>query len=308
MKDTRSLLLVMLSVGLTGTWVYHLYDKTIYTKTRREVFIKDSSAVAQGVQDSLHKIYSRTIDDLDAQLDSSRSSTGLLKGELNNKLAEIYRLRTEIATILKKNDIKREDLALARKKTAELQQLVEELQSKNFSIEEEKQQISTALEKVNIQVKNLEGNMQELTRENKVLTEKVNLASAFVTTDLNLIPVTLKKDKEVETNTAAKTTKLVVSLGVKNNIYDYDNAELYVIINQPDGNVMMIDVWESSSALETINDGKKRYTRKIKFEYRRGENKKLTFSLSPDEYQKGTYIVQVYHNGLMIGQASKTLN
>jgi hypothetical protein len=308
MRDTKSLLLVMLSVGLTGTWVYHLYDKTQYTKMRREVFVKDSLAVAQGVQDSLHKIYSQTIDNLDARLDSTKTSAGLLKGELSSKLAEIYRLRTEIAAILKKNDIKKEDLTLARKKTLELQQLVQELQSKNFSLEEEKQQISSSLDKVNIQVKNLEGNMQELSRENKILSEKVTLASTFITTELSLIPVTLKKDKEIETNIAAKTSKLLINFGVKNNISDYENAELYIVINQPDGNIMTIDAWESSSTIDTKNEGKKRYTRKVKFEYAKGETKKISFSLNPEDYQKGTYTVQLYHNGFMIGQASKTLN
>jgi hypothetical protein len=308
MKDTRSLLLVMLSVGLTGTWVYHLYDKTQYTKIRRQVFVKDSLAVAQGVQDSLHKIYSQTIDELDAELDSARTSAGLLKGELSNKLSEIYRLRTEIAAILKKNDVKKEDLVLARKKTTELQLLVQELESKNYSIEEEKQQISATLEKVNLQVKNLEGNMQELTQQNKVLTEKVSLATAFVATELNLTPVTLKKEKEIETTFANKTNKLIISFGVKSNVSDFDNAELYVVVNQPDGDVMTIDAWESSSTIDTRNEGKKRYTRKVKFEYLKGENKRISFSLNPEDYQKGTYTVQLYHNGLMIGQTAKTLN
>jgi len=308
MKDTRSLLLVMLSVGLTGTWVYHLYDKTQYTKIRRQVFVKDSLAVAQGVQDSLHKIYSQTIDELDAELDSARTSAGLLKGELSNKLSEIYRLRTEIAAILKKNDVKKEDLVLARKKTTELQLLVQELESKNYSIEEEKQQISATLEKVNLQVKNLEGNMQELTQQNKILTEKVSLATAFVATELNLTPVTLKKEKEIETTFANKTNKLIISFGVKSNVSDFDNAELYVVVNQPDGDVMTIDAWESSSTIDTRNEGKKRYTRKVKFEYLKGENKRISFSLNPEDYQKGTYTVQLYHNGLMIGQTAKTLN
>jgi hypothetical protein len=308
MKDTKSLLLAMLSVGLTGTWVYHLYDKTQYTKKRNEIFVKDSIAVAQGVQDSLQKIYSRTISDLDIQLDSTRNTAGLLKGELSNKLSEIYRLRTEIATILKRNDIKKEDLLLARKKTTELQQLVQELESKNFSIEEEKQQITASLDKVNLQVKNLEDNMQELTKENKILSEKVNLAATFIASELVFSPLMLKKDKEQETNAAAKTNKIVISFALKNNISDYENAEVYVSVIQPDGNVMMIDAWESSSMIDTKNEGKKKYTRKIKFEYQKGESKKLTFSLSPDNFEKGVYKVQLYHNGYLIGQTSKTLN
>ncbi|HEX4876566.1 MAG TPA: hypothetical protein VFV31_07835 [Chitinophagaceae bacterium] len=307
MKDTKSLLLVMLSVGLTGTWVYHLYDKTIYSKLRKEVYIKDSVAVAQGVQDSLHKIYSKTIDDLDARLDSTSNTAGYLKEELTVKLSEINRLRNEIAGILKKNDTKKEDLALARRKTAELQLLVQELESKNTTVEEEKMQIAATLNQVNDQVKKLEGNVETLAKENRTLTEKMNLAAAFVVTELNLVPVTWKKDKETETNLSAKTNKLIVSFGVRNNIKDYSNAELYVVVTQPDGNVMIIDAWESASTLPTVNEGQIKYTRKIIFEYQHGETKKLSFSLSPDEYQKGNYKVALYHNGYQIGQTSKTL-
>ncbi|MBK6383861.1 MAG: hypothetical protein IPF69_10420 [Chitinophagaceae bacterium] len=80
MKDTKSILLGMLSVGLVGTWVYHLYDKTQYSQRRTEVYIKDSIAVAQAVQDSLQRIYSHTINNLGAELDSTKSTTGLLQG------------------------------------------------------------------------------------------------------------------------------------------------------------------------------------------------------------------------------------
>lgn len=298
----------MLAVGLVGTWVYHLYDKTNYTRKRKEVFVKDSLAVAQGVQDSLQKIYTATITGLDTQLVAARNKQGELKGELGTKLSEIYRLRAEIAAILKNNNAKKEDLAMARQKTAELQQLVLELQGKNSTIEEEKQQISAVLDKVNIQVKNLEGGMQQLSQENKVLTEKLTAAAAFVASEVKLIPVAVKNEKETETNNAAKVSKLLVSFSVQNNIADAENADVYVIINQPDGSVMKPDAWESSSALQTNNGEKKIYTRKIRFEYKKGESKKMLFSLSQDDYQKGNYTMQLYHNGYLIAQASKLLN
>lgn len=308
MKDTKTLLLGMLSVGLIGTWVYHLYDKTQYSQRRTEIYIKDSIAVAQGVQDSLQKIYSKTITNLDAELDSAKNTTGLLQGELGNKLAEINRLRTEIAVILKRNNFKKEDLDLARRKAIELQQLVADLQNRNTTIEEEKQQIAAVLDKVTVQVKDLETNNQQLDRQNKVLTEKLTQASTFMASEIKLSPVTLKNDKEQETNSAKKTSKLVVSFAVQNNVNENDNAEVYVIVTQPDGKLLTSDAWESSTSIETHNEGKKRYTRKVKFEYQKGETKKLVFSLNADEYQKGNYNLQVYHNGYMIGQTNKTLN
>jgi len=297
----------MLSVGLVGTWVYHLADKSRYSKQRREVFIKDSTAVAQGVQDSLQKIYSLTISSLGARLDSSRNTEGQLKNELDAKLAEIYRLRTEINAILKKTDIKKADLDLARRKAIELQLLVNDLQSRNSTIEEEKQQITAMLDKVNVQVKTLEATNQQLDQQNKVLTEKLTLASAFIATEAKLSPVMVKNEKEQETSSAKKTTKFVVSFALLNNIADYENTDVFVVITQPDGTLLTNDVWESSATIDTKHEGKKRYTRKIKFEYQKGETKRLTFSINADEYLPGTYTLQLYHNGYMIGQAVKVL-
>jgi len=307
MRDTKSLLLILLSFGLVGTWVYHLYDKTKYSKQRTEIYIKDSIAVAEGIQDSLHKLYSSTITNLDAELDSTKSNAGQLKGELGNKLSEINRLKAEIAAILKKNNVKKEDIELARKKTTELQFLVQQLTSRNNTVEEEKQQISAALDNVNIQMKNMEGNVQQLTNENKVLAEKVTIASTFNASEISLTPVAVRNDKEKETSAADKVSKLVVSFAVQNNISDEPVSEIYVVITQPDGKVLKTDVWDAFS-IDTRKEGKKSYTRKVRFDYERGENKKLLFSLNADDYMKGNYKLQVYHNGYMIGQTNKVLN
>ena len=118
----------------------------------------------------------------------------------------------------------------------------------------------------------------------------------------------MKNDKEQETTSAKKTNKLVVTFALQNNVNEYDNAEVYVVITQPDGKLLTPDAWESSSSIETHGEGKKRYTRKIKFEYQKGETKRLVFSLNADDYQKGNYNLQVYHNGYMIGQTIIALN
>lgn len=307
MKNTKSVLLVMLSVGLVGTWVYHFYDKSVYSNRKTEASIKDSVKVAQGVRDSLQRIYSLAMNDLGTQLDSTKNTTGQLKGELNSKLSEIYRLRSEISAILKKSNVNKDDLDQARKKTAELQQLVSELQNKNSTIEEEKKQISFAFDEVNTQVKKLESNMQQLSQENKMLTEKVKLASTFVVTDLKISPVMVKNDKEVETNLVQKASKLVVSFDVQNNVTQYDNTEVFVVITQPDGKVLNTDVWEAYS-MDTNDGGKIGYTRMVKFDYQKGETKHVMFTINPDDYQKGNYSLQVYHNGFKIGETTKALN
>jgi hypothetical protein len=78
------------------------------------------------------------------------------------------------------------------------------------------------------------------------------------------------------------------------------------VVTQPNGKVLKNDVWESFST-ETYNGNKISYTRKIRFEYAKGEAKHMVFSLNADEYMKGNYTLQVYHNGYMVGQTTKTL-
>jgi len=308
MKDIKGFLLVMLSVGLVGTWVYHLYDKTQYTTNRKEIFIKDSIAVAEAVQDSLQKIYTASLNSLDLKLDSTRSGADSLKKQLNKKLGEINKLRAEINSILKNSGASQSDMTLARKKIAELQVLVEELKGEKTSIEEEKKRLSDVMTQLNGEITGLQQTMKKLGDENKLLAEKVDRASVFVASEIRLSPVALKNDKEQETNIAKKVSKLIVSFAVQNNVNDYSNTEVYVIITQPDGKVLTPDVWESATLMTTQNGDKKSYTRKIKFEYQKGETKQLAFSLNADDYQQGRYTLQLYHNGHMIGQAVKTLN
>src|SRR6185436_6511219 len=104
-----------------------------------------------------------------------------------------------------------------------------------------------------------------------------------------------------ETNQSKKASKFVVSFTVQNNIGEYNAAEVYVVIIQPDGSVLQNSVWDAGS-FETRNDGTKNYTIKMHFDYNKGEPKHLLFTLSPEEYQKGNYTMQLYHNGMMIGK------
>ena len=296
----------MLSIGLVGTWIYHLYDKTQYSSRKTEVYIKDSVAVAEGIKDSLQKLYVSTIINLDTRLDSTRSSADSLKSQLNVKLGEIYKLKSEIDGILKNRGASKADLDIARQKITELQQLIDDLTGEKNSMEEEKKQLNNILLQMSGEITGLQQTMKQLGDENKALVEKVNLASVFVASEIRLTPVTIKNDKEQETNQVKKVSKLIASFTVQNNINDYANADVYIIVIQPNGKVLKADAWESFS-METYNGNKIPYTRKLRFEYIKGEAKHMIFSLNADEYQKGNYTLQVYHNGYMVGQTVKAL-
>ena len=307
MKDIRTPLLALLSTGLIGTWVYHLYDKTQYSQRRTEIYIKDSIAVAQGVQDSLQKIYSSTIRTLDSKLDSTRTNADSLKFQLEARMNDIYKLKKEIDHILKNRGASKEDLALARLKIAELQTMVDEMETRKLTMEEEQARLTKLMSDMSGEITGLHDNMKKLDDENRRLTEKMNLASIFVASAIEFLPVAVKNDKEQETNNANKASKFVISFLVQNNITEYDIAEVFVVITQPDGSILKNDdLWETSGI--TLHNGSKiNYTRKVRFDYPRGETKKLLFSINAPGYYTGTYTLQIYHRGHMIGQVMKTL-
>jgi hypothetical protein len=296
MKDTRTILLALLSVGLVATWVYHLYDKTQYSTSKPVAAIKDKTPSIETLQDSLQRIYTSAVNNLGAQLDSAKNTAGLLQGELIAKLDEINKLKTEIADLLRKNNVKKEDIDLAGKKTAKLQKLVADLPNASAPLITPGETKKTA------------GAVNENTEPKPVIqpSEK-NTNSIFIASDLRFTPIKVMDDKEEETSEADNTSKLVISFAVKNNMADFNNAEVFAIITQPDGKVMQTDLWESSS-ISTHEFGKKTYTRKVKFEYQKGEIKHLQLTLKPEDYEKGNYRLQVFHNGYLIGETIKRLN
>ncbi|MES1197931.1 MAG: hypothetical protein ABUL41_01485 [Chitinophagaceae bacterium] len=306
MRDVKSLLLLLLSAGLVTTWIYHLYDKTMYSKRRTEVYIKDSIAVADGVRDSLQKIYSYTINNLDSRLDSTLNNADSLKGQLDSKLGEIYKLRNDIGVILKNRNATQSDLSTARSMINELQQKVDDLRNQNVDMEAERKRLSGVLDQLNSDMKGLEQNAKRLSDENRILTEKINIASIFVASEVKLTPVTVKNGKEQETNEAKKTNKFVISFTVQNNISEVTNAEVVIVLLEPDGQVLQNSVWDAGS-FETRNEGKKNYSLKFKFEYQKGEPRNLLFSINAENYSSGNYILQIYHNGILIGKAIKSL-
>jgi hypothetical protein len=307
-KDTKTVLLAMLSVMLVSTWVYLIYYKSVFHGQNTEVVTVDPAASVQNIQDSLQKVYSFTVERLGSQLDSVKNTAGQLQDELIARLEEINNLKTEIAVLLKKNGANKKDIELAGRKTTQLQKLVAGLGMENKDIADDKKQVSPQpADQNNGPVKKMQTDNQPGIQENSSLPDKTYKSSLFTLSDLKLIPIALKDNKEEETNQAENADKLIISFIVQNNVTNYANAEVFAIITQPDGKVLQTDAWDAAS-IPTHDYGKKAYTRKMKFEYQKGDTKQLQSTIRPEDYERGKYTLQVFHNGYLIGQAVKALN
>lgn len=306
MRDIRSILLATVTLTLVGTWVYHFYDKNRYSlenQQPRVEYVTDTAAVTQAIRDSMQHFYASM-----AEPDSLSANTDSLRKALNDRLTEILELRARINTILRKANATKEELNEARTLIQELQVKVDDFKRENENLEIERARMSDVLGTLNEEIKDLKSNVQRLDAQNQKLSASVDLATTFVASEVRLVAMNVKgSSREVETTSVRKADKFAVSFILQNNVTGFSNAEIVVVITDPENQVIIDPVYDSGE-FTTRQDGKKTYTRKMTFDYTRGEQKRLIFSLDPNKFVKGRYALSIYHNGTRIGDAVDLLN
>jgi len=304
MRDSKNLLLLLVSVGLMGTWIYHLYDKSRYSNHLAQVLVKDTMATQEAVRDSIQKIFTEK----SHELDTTKSLTDSLRGSLDSTLSKIFDLRRQITDILKNRNATNTDLRRARQLITEYQQKIDEMKAQNTDLETERTRLNEILAQLNDEMKGLKDNIDKISQQNKVLTETINEASTFIASDMHLSIVTTKSgDKETEVTSARKANKMIFSFTLQNNIANTASYDVYVVILQPDNKVLQTDVW-GTDHFDTRSEGSKAYTTKVHFEYNKGERKKILYTIQPDNFLSGIYVMQVYQNGVSLGETTKQLN
>jgi len=304
MRDSKNLLLLLVSIGLMGTWVYHLYDKSRYSTHLAPALVKDTTVTQEAVRDSLQKLFSEKTH----ELDTTTTVTDSLRGSLDSTMSKIFDLRRQIGEILKNRNATNADLKKARELIAEYQQRIQEMKAQNTDLESERTRLNGVLAQLNDEMKGLQDNVAKIAQQNKDLSATINEASTFIASDMRLSIVTTKSgDRETEVTSARKADKLIFSFTLQNNIASTTSYDVYVVIVQPDNKVLQTDVW-GADHFETKTEGEKAYTAKVHFEYNKGERKKLVYTIQPDNFLSGTYTMQVYQNGVSLGEATKQLN
>jgi len=155
---------------------------------------------------------------------------------------------------------------------------------------------------------NTQQNKKEEPGETKTLLKKSNTSPIFVASGIHFAAYKAQPgQKEIETSQQDEANKFISSFTVKNNTAGFQTAEIIIVVTDPSGRSVNPEVWDAGS-FETKTEGKKVYTRKLLFEYNKGETKRLQFALEPENFEKGVYKISLYHNGTRIGQSSWKLS
>lgn len=310
MKDNRfypllalSVLFLIVSFVLLCILGYNFYTQQKGTKPAVAITKKPLTPAEKKTRDTLQQLYAAAVSKFpaDSTIDSAytKSDTTQL-GSFNNSMGDVYKLKSEINSLLKDSTSSLADMELARYKIKELQLKVDELKTRNIDVERENKRLRALLEQMALN-NNTSGSVSNTAATDRDPTENINSSSSvFSASDIRFIST---NGDDTETSNAAETEKFVGSLVVKNSLVQ-GTGEVMLVLIQPDGKVLR-NAWESGSF--DTDGGKKIYSRKIKFDYNKGEARRINFSVPADNIQKGTYTLQVYNNGRVIGKVIKVV-
>ena len=278
-------LALLVSLGLICAWGYTYF------------YGKESAAAPQTApragRDSLQKLYASTIDHLDTPADSAwnRAEDSLRP---DAQLAEFHRLKSDISVLLKKNSSA--DLDSARQKIALLQQRIEDLRSRTRLVESENRRLTEILNRLSSRLKTAAP-----TRISTVARTAAPNAAASATEPALFVA----SDLHLSVNNGDEGKEMAGSFTVRMPAGMTGAEDVFVVVLQPDGRLLQSSAWETG-AFET-REGRRIYSARIRFDYNRGETKKLSFTLHPEDWQKGSYILQLYHHGILIGRSAQQL-
>lgn len=238
------------------------------------------------------------------RLDELVSKNSQLDSLLSDKDSEVAKLRKEIDGIMKNKNATEADLGKARRLIAKLngkvktyEERIAELETDNVRLETLNQIVTTERDSTRTQ--------------NTGLQQKVKLGSVLHASNIRMVPIDLRKGgkKEVETGKAKRVDVLRILFDIdENRIAEDGNKELFLRISGPAGNVLSNAAY--GSGVTSTSDGQSlNYTLSTSINLKQNEpvkNNVVDWKQDSD-YQKGSYNIEIYHEGYKIGSGTVTL-
>lgn len=255
--------------------------------------------------------YQGVLTDLEArkaELEQYRGKNAELDSIIAVRQAEIDKYKGEIESLLRKGKITASELSKARQlieklkaENKELQGKVEELTRANEMLTQENQQLGKSLEEE-------KRTKEAIAQEKENLSKKVALGALLKLNNLKVYGVNIKSNgKEDETTKLKKVDKLKISFETgENKIAEKGILKLYIRVINPKGETIAVRD-QGSGTLKLADSGDDvQYSRVAEVDYQQ-TNKKVTVDWSSNINLEGTYKVEIYQSGYLIGKGEVKL-
>jgi hydroxypyruvate isomerase len=303
--NLRALLTGGLLVALLGTWGYIIYDKNKNKETfqQQQAQIDNSTAMREQLQ---HDLDNATLRFDELKTDNAKKDSAMVA-----KDREISEKKSRIQSLLSKVNATQGELAEARRLIRSLNDdidgykvQIEQLKGENLALTQEKEVITQDRDRMRREYDSAQVSYaatQAAMKKEK--DDVVDVASTLSASNFDITPLNEKRNgKEKEVKNAINTDKLRISFDLgENRIATSGNKDIYVCITAPDGNPIAVEAL-GSGKFNTREGEEKLYTKKVDVNYTQGQRQTVNVDWKQDKFVKGSYKVEVYHNGFKIGE------
>jgi hypothetical protein len=301
-KTNNSRWIYIAIIGALGALSAYLYFQKDKTETQNQELTTQVETTSNDLKE-LEDEYNATL----ARLDQMKSQSVQMDSLLSSKNEEIEELKSRISQLLGNNKLSADKLKEANElinslklKLNSFEQQIILLKRENIQLIEDKKQL---MEEKEEEKRIAKEEKEQLTEEKKQLEKIVELGSVLKASNFKLEAVNQKKNllgKEVEKETkkARKADLLRISFDLDDNrISESGEKIIYIVLRLPNGKVSGNQKFKLANGTEEI------YTVSKTVPYRQGEKVYgVTSEWNPiDEFESGTYTVEVYHMGYQIG-------
>lgn len=250
-----------------------------------------------------------------ADLDVARNENLGLDDVIKQKEQEIEAKKNQIAVILSQGNGTKAELEKARRLIDELtsdrvrfQSQIDSLLTANKQLEYEKVVLNEEKSNLTASLDEEKSVRSQVEGENQKMKEKINRASILSTMNMTMSGVsTNKKGNEVIETKAKNSDKLKICFDLaENKIAPSGTTEMAVRVINPEG-VTITNSALGSGTITSENGQEVQYTYKIRPDYDNVSKKVCSLWDDGGSLSKGTYSVEVYQKGILIGKTSAEL-
>lgn len=123
--------------------------------------------------------------------------------------------------------------------------------------------------------------------------------------EVQLSAYSAKNNVEMETGLATETEKIGGSFRISNAGSRQSVAEIAVVVVLPDGTVLKNPGAEAG--IFYTGQTRRECSGKLRVTQNAGESRRINFSFPAPRFGTGKYLLEIYQNGVLIGQSVKTL-
>lgn len=262
---------------------------------------------------SLEQDYQSVTTDLDAhkaELQQMMGKNAELDKQINEQLALIDEQKAKLEEEHKQNTLTQAQLNAARKKITEYTANISDLQKQVEDYKAQTAQLSQEKEQLNTDLTNEKQTTTQLTVVKDSLAKKVDAGSYLQIAKVDVTAIKRKNngtEVPVEKAKAAESIKVSFETGV-NKVLDPGQVNLYVRIINPRGETLTAGSSSGSGIIPETESGKPvQYSKLANINYEQ-RNKKVVFYWTRYINDPGTYRVEIYQSGKVIGKGAVRLS